>query len=342
MQSKTLQQLADHVGGKIIGDPDIAINSVAGLDNAKAGDISFLTNAKYEPKLKGTQASAVIVAEEAKTDAALLVAEDPYYALQQIVVLMYGHRKNKPVGISDKAAVAETAIVGENCNICDFVTISDNVQIGVNCYFYPGVFIGPDTKIGNDCIFYPNAVVFNDVVIGDRVIVQSNASVGQDGYGFATHKGFHHKIPQIGKVILEDDVEIGSSCAIERGTLEDTTIGKGSKIGDLVAIGHGARIGPYCLLVPQVGISGSTTMGHHCVLGGQVGVTGHLQIGNMARVAAQSGVMTNIADGQSVLGSPAVDASKGRRAYTLIEHLPEFKKRIKALERKLDKLESQK
>lgn len=342
MQSKTLQQLADHVGGKVIGDPGIIIESVSGLDNAKSGYLSFLTNTKYNSKLQTTQASAVIVAKEVQSHTALLVADDPYYALQQIVVFLYGHRENKPVGISEKAAVSATAIIGDGCNISDFVTISDNVRIGKNCYFYPGVFIGPNTKIGDDCIFYPNAVVFNDVIIGDRVIIQSNASVGEDGYGFATHKGVHHKIPQIGRVLLEDDVEIGAGCGIERGTIEDTVIGQGAKIGDMVAIGHGARIGPYCLLVPQVGISGSTTMGHHCVLGGQVGVTGHLKIGDMVRVAAQSGVASSIADGKSVLGSPAVDASVGRRAYTLIEHLPAFKKRIKALERKLEKLESSK
>lgn len=340
MQSKTLQQLADLVGGKVIGDGSIKIESVSTLEAAGPGQITFLSNRKYVPKVKNTRASAVISANEVATDASLLIAPDPYYAFQQIVVEIHGHRYNKPVGISDKASISETAVLGEECNVCDFVTISDNVTIGNNCYFYPGVFIGPDTKIGNDCIFYPNAVIFNGTEIGNSVIVQSNASVGQDGYGFATHQGVHHKIPQIGKVILEDEVEIGAGSAIERGTLDETIIGKGSKIGDQVAIGHGTKVGPHCLLVPQVGVSGSTTLGHHVVIGGQAGIAGHIKIGDMVRIAAQSGISNSIPEGKVVFGAPAIDASKGRRAYPLIEYLPDFKKRIKALERKLEKLEN--
>ena len=340
MQSKTLQQLADLVSGKVIGDGSIKIESVSTLEAAGPGQITFLSNRKYVSKVKNTKASAVISAYEIETDASLLITSDPYYAFQQIMVEIQGHRYNKPVGISDKASISETASLGEGCDVCDFVTISDNVTIGKNCYFYPGVFIGPDTKIGNGCIFYPNAVIFNGTEIGNGVIVQSNASVGQDGYGFATHRGVHHKIPQTGKVILEDDVEIGAGCAIERGTLDETIVGKGSKIGDLVAIGHGTKVGPYCLLVPQVGVSGSTTLGHHVVIGGQAGIAGHIKIGDMVRIAAQAGVTNNIADEKIVLGSPAIDASKGKRAYSLIEYLPDFKKRIKALERKLEKLEN--
>jgi UDP-3-O-[3-hydroxymyristoyl] glucosamine N-acyltransferase len=169
------------------------------------------------------------------------------------------------------------------------------------------------------------------------VIIQSNASVGQDGFGFATHKGVHHKIPQIGKVILEDDSEIGANCAIERGTLDDTVIGRGSKIGDSVAIGHGTKIGPYCLLVPQVGVAGSVTMGHHCVLAGQVGVAGHLKIGNLVKIGAKAGVLGDVPDGATIVGTPAIDASKAKRAYSLIEYLPDMKRKIKTLERQLGK-----
>ena len=175
-----------------------------------------------------------------------------------------------------------------------------------------------------------------------RVIIQANATVGQDGFGFATHKGEHHKIPQIGRVILEDDVEIGANAAIERATLEDTVIGKGSKVGDLVAIGHGTKVGPYCLLVPQVGISGSTTLGHHCVLGGQVGVVGHIKLGDMVRVGAQSGVMNSIPDGTTVIGSPAIEATKAKRVLGTMQTLPDMRKRIKVLERAIARLEKNK
>lgn len=338
MKPQTLQQLADHVSGKVVGDPNVVIESVSTLHTAGAGQITFLSNIKYLNDVKDTGASAVIVAQESEVEINQIVAKDPYYALQQIVVLIHGYRTNKPVGISDKSNVAETATLGEGCNVNDFVTISDNVKVGKNCYFYPGVFVGPDTTIGDDCIFYPNAVVFNDCVIGNRVIVQSNASVGEDGFGFSTHNGEHHKIPQIGRVILEDDVEIGANSGIERGTLDDTVIGKGTKIGDLVAIGHGTTIGPHCLLVAQVGVSGSTEIGHHCVFGGQVGIVGHIKIGDMVRVGAQSGVAANLENGKTYLGSPAIDASKAKRSMVILQYLPEMKNRIKKLEKKLEKL----
>jgi UDP-3-O-[3-hydroxymyristoyl] glucosamine N-acyltransferase len=175
-------------------------------------------------------------------------------------------------------------------------------------------------------------------VIGSRVIVQSNASVGQDGFGFSTHNGEHHKIPQIGRVILEDDAEIGANASIERGALDDTVIGKGTKVGDQVAIGHGTTLGAHCLLVPQVGISGSTEIGHHCVFGGQVGIVGHIKIGDMVRVGAQSGVMSDLESGKTYLGSPAMEASKAKRAMVMVPFLPEMKKKIKALEKKVKKL----
>jgi len=219
MKPQTLQQLADHVSGKVVGDPNIVIESVSTLHAASKGQITFLSNQKYINDVAKTEASAVIVAQESQVDINQIIAKDPYFALQQIVVLLHGFRENKPVGISDRSNVSETASLGDGCSVCDFATISDNVKVGKNCYFYPGVFIGAGTTVEDDCIFYPNSVVFDNCIVGNRVIVQSNASVGQDGYGFSTHNGVHHKIPQIGRVILQDDVEIGASACIERGTL---------------------------------------------------------------------------------------------------------------------------
>jgi UDP-3-O-[3-hydroxymyristoyl] glucosamine N-acyltransferase len=257
----------------------------------------------------------------------------------QIVVLLHGHRKHKQVGVSERASIAKTAKLGANCNIYDFAVISDGARVGKNCCLYPGAFIGPDVKMGDDCIVYPNAVIYDGCEVGSRVIIHANAAVGEDGYGFATHKGEHHKIPQIGRVVLEDDVEIGACCTIERATLGDTIIGKGTKVGDMVAIGHGAKIGPHCLLVPQVGISGSATLGHHCVLAGQVGVVGHIKIGNMVTIGAQSGVANDIPDGATILGSPAVEANKAKRVYASMQHLPEMRKSIRQFEKRLGALE---
>jgi UDP-3-O-[3-hydroxymyristoyl] glucosamine N-acyltransferase len=339
VQGKSLNELAEHVSGKVRGDGGMLIKAVSTLEEAGAGEITFLTNKKYEPLLKTTKASAVIVPKPVETDAAILIAEDPYYAFMQIVVLLHGHRKHKKVGISKLASVAETAKIGANCNVYDFAVISDNAGIGKSCCIYPGAFIGPDVKMGDNCIVYPNAVIYDGCEIGNRVIIHANAVIGEDGYGFATHKGEHHKIPQIGRVVLEDDVEIGACCTIERATLGDTIIGKGTKVGDMVAIGHGARIGPHCLLVPQVGISGSATLGHHCVLAGQVGVVGHIKIGNMVTIGAQSGVANDIPDGATVLGAPAIEANKAKRVYTSMQHLPQMRKSIRQLEKRLAELE---
>jgi UDP-3-O-[3-hydroxymyristoyl] glucosamine N-acyltransferase len=336
-QIKTLGELAAHVGGSVVGNAAAPIHSASTLDKAGPGEITFLSNKKYVSQVKDTRADAVIVAETMDSHASLIVVEDPYYAFMQIVVLLHGHREHPKTGVSQQASVSPSAQLGAGCNVHPFAVISENAVIGKNCQIYSGVSIGSNVSVGDDCIFYPNAVIYDNCVVGNRVIIQSNASVGQDGFGFATHKGVHHKIPQIGKVILEDDSEIGSNCAIERGTLDDTIIGKGSKIGDSVAIGHGTKIGPYCLLVPQVGVAGSVTMGHHCVLAGQVGVAGHLKIGNLVKIGAKAGVVGDVPDGAIIVGTPAIDASKAKRAYSLIEYLPEMKRKIKQLERQLGK-----
>ncbi len=340
METRTLGELAKYVGGRVSGDPNLQISSVATLTRAGAGDISFLANAKYEKLLLTTKASAVIVGKETlNTAVPLLVAEDPYYAFMQIVVLLHGYRKHKKVGISPKAIISDSAKIGVDCHIHDYVTIADEAKIGNNCIIYSGAYIGEKTQIGNDCIIYPNVTIYEDCKIGNRVIINAGAAIGEDGFGFATHKGIHHKIPHIGSVIIEDDVEIGACCGIERGTLGDTVIGQGTKMGDLVAIGHGARVGAHCLLVAQVGIAGSTTLGHHCVVGGQAGIAGHLSIGNNVTIAAQAGVIGNIADGQIVVGAPAIESNLGKRAYSLIEHLPQIRQELHNIEKRLDKLE---
>lgn len=335
MQTQTIEQIAAHVGGRVIGDGSVIIESAATLDSAGPGQITFLSNPKYAPNVKTTGAAAILVAEEVETNACQIVTEDPYYAFMQTVVLLHGHRQHPACGRSDNASIAASAKIGNNCNIQAFATICDNAVIGANCQIYPGVFVGPNVTIGDDCVLYPNAVIYDGCRVGHRVIVQSNASVGQDGFGFATHKGAHHKIPQIGIVVLEDDVEIGAGAAIERGTLENTIIGKGSKIGDSVVIGHGAKIGAHCLLVPQVGIAGSAQLGQYCVLGGQAAVVGHIKVGNMVKVGGQAAVIGDVPDGMTIVGSPAIDANKAKRAYALIETLPEMRKQLKQIEKKL-------
>ncbi|MFH1615465.1 MAG: UDP-3-O-(3-hydroxymyristoyl)glucosamine N-acyltransferase [Planctomycetota bacterium] len=338
MSAKSLGELAEYVGGYVQGDPSILIEAASTLGRAENGQISFLANDRYARQLQSTRASAVIVAQKTETPVPLLIAKDPYYAFMQIVVLLHGHRQHPETGISQKASISDNAKVGGDCHIHDFVTISSGAIIGSGCIIYPGVFIGPNVQIGYDCIIYPNVAIYDGTKIGNRVIINANTTIGQDGFGFATHDGVHHKIPQIGTVVLEDDVELGAGCAVERGTLGDTVIGKGSKIGDLVAIGHATKIGPHCLLVAQVGIAGSTNLGSHCILGGQVGVVGHINIGNNVTIGAQAGVIKSVPDGQIILGAPAIEATQGKRAYSTIQYLPEMRQSIKQLEKQMEKL----
>ena len=339
MQAKTLGELAKYVGGQVRGDQNVLIRSASTLGRADEGDISFLANRKYEKQLRTTKASAVIASKDtANTSVPLLIADDPYYAFMQIMVLLHGHRKHKKVGISPRASISDSAKIGADCHIYDFATIADEARIGDGCIIYPGAFVGQGVQIGNDSIIYPNVTIYDSCRIGNRVIINANSTVGEDGFGYASHKGVHHKIPQTGIVIIEDDVEIGACCGIERGTLGDTVIGQGSKLGDLVAVGHGAKIGPHCLLVAQVGIAGSTTLGHHCIVGGQVGVVGHINIGNNVTIAAQAGVINNIPDGKVVLGAPAIEANQGKRAYSMIQYLPEMRQNIRRLENQIEQI----
>jgi UDP-3-O-[3-hydroxymyristoyl] glucosamine N-acyltransferase len=341
MQKRTLGELAEYVGGRVVGDPNIMIKSASTLGRAAKEDISFLANRKYEKHLRTTKASAVIVGKEtANTSVPLLVAEDPYYAFMQIMVLLHGHRKHKKVGIGPRTSISDSAKIGADCHIHDFATIADEAKVGDGCIIYPCAYIGQGVQIGSDSIIYSNVTIYDGCKIGNRVIVNANSTIGEDGFGYASHKGVHHKIPQIGIVVIEDDVEIGACCGIERGTLGDTVIGQGSKLGDLVTIGHGTKIGAHCLLVAQVGVAGSTTLGHHCIVGGQVGIVGHITIGNNVTIAAQSGVINNIPDGKVVLGAPAIEANQGRRAYSMIQYLPEMRQNIRKLESQIEKIAS--
>jgi UDP-3-O-[3-hydroxymyristoyl] glucosamine N-acyltransferase len=328
----TLGEIAEHVGARLTGDPATIVRAANTLGNAREGDISFLANRKYEKQLETTKASAVLVRRQVESaKVALLVSEDPYYAFMQVMVLLHGYRKHSQAGVSPRASIHETATIGRDCQIYDFATVAAHARIGDGCVIYPCAYIGEGTVVGDHCIIYPNVTIYDGCQVGSRVTIHASSTIGVDGFGYATHKGEHHKIPQVGRVIIEDDVEIGSACGIERGTLDDTVIGKGTKLADLVAIGHGTKVGAHCLLVSQVGIAGSTTLGHHCVIGGQI------TVGNCVTIGAQAGVVNNIPDGVTVLGAPAIDANQARRAYTVLQHLPEMRQDIRRIQKKLRK-----
>ncbi len=316
VQSRTLQQLAADIGAEVVGDGSTAVSSVNTLEAARPGQLSFLSNPKYEKQLATTQASGVIVGTTVTSErVTLLRAKDPYLAHQKAVVLLHGYRKHPFTGIHPKAHVDPTAEIGENTII------------------YPGVFVGPGVVIGKDCILYPNVVVYDRCVIGDRVILHAGAVIGADGYGYATSGGVHHKIPQVGNVVLEDDVEVGANSTIDRAALGSTLIGRGTKIDNQVALGHNVKTGPGCLIVAQAGVAGSTTLGHHVVLGGQVGVAGHLDIGDQVMAAAQCGIIGSIEAKEMLLGSPSMPISQARRVYAIFRELPKLVSRVRQLEK---------
>jgi UDP-3-O-[3-hydroxymyristoyl] glucosamine N-acyltransferase len=317
----TLKELAGAIGAELEGDPGIVITGVGTLEEATTGQVTFLANPKYLKQLETTSASAVIVAPSVKIDRLpLLKAKDPYYAFALAVRQLMGERKHPFAGIHPRATVDPTAAVGEGTVV------------------YPGAYIGPRVRVGRDCVLYANVVIYEDCVIGDRVVIHANTAIGPDGFGFASNGGIHHKIPQIGNVIVEDDVEIGANCSIDRAALGSTVIGKGSKLNDLIAIGHNTKMGPHCLIVSQVGIAGSATIGHHVTLAGQVGVAGHIEVGDNVTVGAQAGVTNSVPEQSVLLGSPAMPIRQARRVAAVFVQLPELQDRVKKLEQAVEEL----
>jgi UDP-3-O-[3-hydroxymyristoyl] glucosamine N-acyltransferase len=306
MPSVPISDVVALVGGQWNGPAGQTIEGVATLNEAGDDRLSFLGNPKYAPLLAGTRAGAVLVPEAQEgDDARYLRVKDVYFALYQIITKWFAARP-QPEGISPQAVIATSATLGANVRIGAFVSIGDGVTVGDDVVIYPNVTIEPNSVIGEKTIIYSNVAVYHGTKIGRRCIVHSGVVLGADGYGFATHGGVHHKIPQIGTVRIEDDVEIGANTTIDRAALGETVIGEGTKIDNLVQVAHNVRVGRHCLLVSQSGIAGSTTLGDYVVVAGQSGFAGHLTIGDRVQVAAKSAVLRDVEAGQKVMGSPAV------------------------------------
>jgi UDP-3-O-[3-hydroxymyristoyl] glucosamine N-acyltransferase len=341
----TLSKLAERIGGRLHGDGERLVRGLASLESADENEVSFLANQKYAPYMETTSAAAVIVDEEYEGPGERLIrCGDPYYAFREAMVAFYGFREPAFSGIDPDAKIDSSAEVGENVCVGPFVTVSRGAKIGDGCVLYPGVFVGPDCRLGRDCVLHPNVTLYEHSVLGDRVTIHASTSIGQDGFGYATHKGEdgvirHEKIPQVGWVELEDDVEIGAGCAIDRATIGPTVIGAGTKFSNLVAIGHGTKLGQHCLMVAQSGIAGSTMVGNYCVFAGQAGVVGHIRIGDGVRVGAQAGVTSDIDPGQELLGSPAMPRAEARRAIMSMTRLPQLRDQVKDLTRLVDELQ---
>jgi UDP-3-O-[3-hydroxymyristoyl] glucosamine N-acyltransferase len=335
-----LGELAKIVGGDVEGDADVEIVGVAGIREAKDGDITFVANPKYETFLDSTLASAVIGSPTLACNRPILRIENPYLAYLKVLNLFAEELTPKyPREVHEAAVVESDARLGENVAVGPFCQVCSEVSIGDNTTVLAGTFIGQDVRIGRDCLIYPNVTIREGCRIGDRVIIQPGAVIGADGFGFAKDGQTHHKVPQIGRVILEDDVEIGANTTVDRATTGDTVVKRGSKIDNLVQIAHNVVVGEDSILAAQAGIAGSTELGQNVVLGGQAGLVGHITIGDGAMVGAQGGVTKSVPPNTAVSGYPAREHKKARRLWAMTNRLPELLDRIKELERKIELLE---
>lgn len=321
MPGVSIGEIAELVDGQFAGDRDRLISAAAPLAQAQSDQLSFLSNRKYAADLAVTKAGAILVPKSLEGDDERWIrVDDPYFAFARIMTRWFSNRP-KPTGVSPQAVVSPSAKLGTNVALGHFAIVGDDVVIGDNVAIFQGVSIEAGSVIGDDCIIYPNVVISDGTRIGNRCIIHSGVVIGSDGYGFATHKGKHHKIPQIGIVRIEDDVEIGAGTTIDRAALGETVIGEGTKIDNLVQIGHNVKVGKHCLLVSQVGIAGSTELGDYVAVAGQSGFSGHLKIGHRVQVAAKSAVLEDVPDDTKVMGSPAVPFTEFARRHAAVKKL---------------------
>ena len=334
-----LRDLAEQLECRLDGDGEIEIVRVAGIQDALPGDLTFLANPKYDTALARTRASAVLLRDGTPAaPCAMLRARDPYLAFAQAVGLFAPAWRPAP-GVHAMAAVAADARLGANVSIGAFVAVGEGAAIGDNTVIFPNVTIGPGACVGDDCVIHANVAIRERVTLGNRVVLQNGVVVGSDGYGFVRRgDGTHQKIPQIATVVIEDDVELGANTAVDRPAVGETRIRRGTKVDNLVQIGHGVTIGRDVLMAAQVGIAGSTDVADDVIFGGQVGVGGHLTVGRGAVAVGQSGVTNSLEPGAMVAGYPALDARQWRRASVVFKRLPELKRRIEQLEARLAEL----
>jgi UDP-3-O-[3-hydroxymyristoyl] glucosamine N-acyltransferase len=339
--SITAAELARRLGGTLSGDGSRVVREIATLEDAGPDALSWLGSAQVLPRLAASQAGVVLmpVACEPPPGRTVIRVDDPDVALCAALAALAPPRFPVPPGVDPGAHVAVDADVTGAC-IAPQAYVGPHALIGPGAQLHPGVYVGAHCRIGRDCILWPSVVVREYTTLGDRVIIHANATIGADGFGYHQRGGKHYKIPQIGRVVIEDDVEIGAGTCIDRARSGVTRIGRGTKIDNLVQIGHNVRIGEDCILVSQCGISGSTTLGSHVVLAGQVGLIDHLRIGNNVVVAAKSGVAEDIPDGKLYRGIPAVDNSLFARQAVGVRRLPKMIEQLRALTKRVEELES--
>lgn len=335
------KQIAQFVQGVIEGDENATVNTFAKIEDGKPGAISFLSNPKYTHYIYDTESSIVLVDKsvelEKPTKATLIKVDNAYECVAKLLQL-YESMKPKKTGIDSLAFISPSAKIGENVYIGAFAYIGDNVVIGDGCQIYPNVVICENAKVGNNCLFYPNVTIYHDCHVGNRVTLHAGSVVGSDGFGFAPSENGYDKIPQIGIVTIEDDVEIGANTCIDRSTMGSTFVRKGVKLDNLVQIAHNTDIGANTVMSAQVGIAGSTKVGQWCMFGGQVGIAGHITIGNKVFLGAQSGVPSSLKDNQTLIGTPPMEKLPYFKSQAIFQKLPDLYKQIQKLQKEVDEL----
>ncbi|PIQ89821.1 MAG: UDP-3-O-(3-hydroxymyristoyl)glucosamine N-acyltransferase [Candidatus Omnitrophica bacterium CG11_big_fil_rev_8_21_14_0_20_42_13] len=337
---KTLSEIAKIIDGEVVGDGSIVITGLCGIKEANPGDLTFVANSRYLPLIKHTQASAVITSKDIESASKPIIkTENPSWAFAKMVSFLSPNHALHPAGIHPTAILGKNVKLGKNVAIGPYTVVEDEVSISDDTTIYASCYVGHHCVIGACVLVYPNVSIRERVVIGKNVIIHSGSVIGSDGFGFATVRGIHEKIPQIGTVLIEDNVEIGANVTIDRARFDKTIIGKGTKIDNLVQIAHNVVIGENSIVVSQAGISGSTTIGKGVILAGQAGIVGHITIGDGAVVAAQAGVTKSVPANTKVSGYPAKPHETAKRVNACLQRLPELHKTINLLKEKIKELE---
>jgi len=332
----TTAEIAKHLEGEVLGDATAALSGFAPADSARAGDLTFAENEDFFARAENSAATAIIADKRFSSEKKIVIrVANARVAFAKAMALFFPER-TFAAGIHPTAIIASNAEVDPTAHVGPYCVIGERVHISGRTVLQSGNFIGDDSKLAEDVNLFPNVTIYPCTQIGRRARIHANSVIGSDGFGYVQDGGIHRKVPQIGNVVIGDDVEIGAGVTIDRGALGSTIIGKGTKIDNLVQIAHNVEIGEGCLLVAQVGIAGSTKLGNYVVLAGQVGIAGHLKIGNRVIVAAQAGVMNDIPDGEKWLGSPAQPDRDMKRQFIAMRHLPDLLRRVAELEKKLD------
>ena len=339
----TAKQIAEFLGGAVDGNENATVHTFAKIEEGVPGALSFLSNPKYTHYLYNTESSIVLVAKDFKPEhlvkATLVRVNDPYESLAKLMAL-YTSMKPVKTGISSTASISGKAVIGKDVYIGPFVVIEDGVTVGDNTRIDPHVTVGEGVSIGNNCIIYPNVTIYHGCKVGNNCILHAGCVIGADGFGFAPTPAGYEKIPQIGIVELEDDVEIGANTCVDRSTMGRTIIRKGVKLDNLIQVAHNVEIGNHTVISGQSGIAGSSKIGSWCMIGGQSGISGHLSLGNRVNMGAKTGVISNLKDEQNVMGYPAFDYKSFLRSSIIFRKLPEMSKELEELRKEINEMKS--